>query len=134
MDFIAEYVWVFIIIGVVIILVAIGYIVDKFVINKHQLSNPKKDELVSAQGVPTNVIPNNEMSNNGAVPFKANVSVLNETMNQTPIEPIKVEDASSDLDTDESVVVTESLFDTQNVNNESVNIDTEKNEDYVWKV
>ena len=129
MDFIAEYVWVFIIVGVVIILVAIGYIVDKFVINKHQLSNPKKDEPVPAQGVPTNMIPNNEMSNNGAVPFKANVSVLNETMNQTPVEPVKVEDASSDLDADESVVVTESLFDTQNVNNESVNIDTEKNED-----
>lgn len=133
MDFIAEYVWVFIIIGVVIILVAIGYIVDKFVINKHQLSNPKKDELVPAQGVSTNMIPNNEMSNNGPGPFEANASVPIE-MNQALDEPVKVEDASSDLDTDESVVVTESLFDTQNVNNESVNIDTEKNEDSVWKV
>lgn len=133
MDFIAEYVWVFIIVGVVIILVAIGYIVDKFVINKHQLSNPKKDELVPAQGVSTNMIPNNEMSNNGPGPFEANASVPIE-MNQAPVEPVKVEDASSDLDADESVVVTESLFDTQNVNNESVNIDTEKNEDSVWKV
>ena len=133
MDFIAEYVWVFIIIGVVIILVAIGYIVDKFVINKHQLSNPKKDELVPAQGVSTNMIPNNEMSNNGPGPFEANASVPIE-MNQALDEPVKVEDASSDLDADESVVVTESLFDTQNVNNESVNIDTEKNEDSVWKV
>lgn len=133
MDFIAEYVWVFIIIGVVIILVAIGYIVDKFVINKHQLSNPKKDELVPTQGVSTNMIPNNEMSNNGPGPFEANASVPIE-MNQALVEPVKVEDASSDLDADESVVVTESLFDTQNVNNESVNIDTEKNEDSVWKV
>ena len=133
MDFIAEYVWVFIIIGVVIILVAIGYIVDKFVINKHQLSNPKKDELVPAQGVSTNMIPNNEMSNNGPGPIEANASVPIE-MNQALDEPVKVEDASSDLDADESVVVTESLFDTQNVNNESVNIDTEKNEDSVWKV
>lgn len=133
MDFIAEYVWVFIIVGVVIILVAIGYIVDKFVINKHQLSNSKKDELVPAQGVSTNMIPNNEMSNNGPGPFEANASAPIE-MNQTLVEPVKVEDASSDLDADESVVVTESLFDTQNVNNESVNIDTEKNEDSVWKV
>ena len=133
MDFIAEYVWVFIIVGVVIILVAIGYIVDKFVINKHQLSNSKKDELVPAQGVSTNMIPNNEMSNNGPGPFEANASVPIE-MNQALDEPVKVEDASSDLDADESVVVTESLFDTQNVNNESVNIDTEKNEDSVWKV
>lgn len=133
MDFIAEYVWVFIIVGVVIILVAIGYIVDKFVINKHQLSNPKKDELVPTQGVSTNMIPNNEMSNNGPGPFEANASVPIE-MNQALVEPVKVEDASSDLDADESVVVTESLFDTQNVNNESVNIDTEKNEDSVWKV
>ncbi len=130
MDFIAEYVWVFIIVGVVIILVAIGYIVDKFVINKHQLSNPKKDELVPTQGVSTNMISNNEMSNNGPGPFEANTSVPIE-MNQAPVEPVKVEDASSDLDADESVVVTESLFDTQNVNNESVNIDTEKNEDSV---
>lgn len=130
MDFIAEYVWVFIIIGVVIILVAIGYIVDKFVINKHQLSNPKKDELVPAQGVSTNMMPNNEMSNNGPGPFEANASVPIE-MNQASVEPVKAEDASSDLDADESVVVTESLFDTQNVNNESVNIDTEKNEDSV---
>lgn len=133
MDFIAEYVLVFIIVGVVIILVAIGYIVDKFVINKHQLSNPKKDELVPTQGVSTNMIPNNEMSNNGPGPFEANASVPIE-MNQALVEPVKVEDASSDLDADESVVVTESLFDTQNVNNESVNIDTEKNEDSVWKV
>lgn len=133
MDFIAEYVWVFIIVGVVIILVAIGYIVDKFVINKHQLSNPKKDELVPAQGVSTHMIPNNEMSNNGPGQFEANASVPIE-MNQALVEPVKVEDASSDLDADESVVVTESLFDTQNVNNESVNIDTEKNEDSVWKV
>lgn len=133
MDFIAEYVWVFIIVGVVIILVAIGYIVDKFVINKHQLSNPKKDELVPAQGVSTNMIPNNEMSNNGPGQFEANASVPIE-MNQASVEPVKAEDASSDLDADESVVVTESLFDTQNVNNESVNIDTEKNEDSVWKV
>ena len=35
LDFIVENIWWFIIIGVAIILVAIGYIVDKFVINKN---------------------------------------------------------------------------------------------------
>lgn len=34
LDFIVEHIWVLIIIGAIIILTAIGYIVDKFIINK----------------------------------------------------------------------------------------------------
>ena len=42
LDFIVENIWVIVIIGAVIILTAIGYIVDKFIINKDK--NEKKEK------------------------------------------------------------------------------------------
>lgn len=49
LDFIVENIWWFIIIGVAIILVAIGYIVDKFVINKNNLAKTQKLEPINLE-------------------------------------------------------------------------------------
>lgn len=49
LDFIVENIWWFIIIGVAIILVAIGYIVDKFVINKNNLNKTQKLEPINLE-------------------------------------------------------------------------------------
>ena len=49
LDFIVENIWWFIIIGVAIILVAIGYIVDKFVINKNNLTKTQKLEPINLE-------------------------------------------------------------------------------------
>lgn len=49
LDFIVENILWFIIIGVAIILVAIGYIVDKFVINKNNLTKTQKLEPINLE-------------------------------------------------------------------------------------
>ena len=49
LDFIVENIWWFIIIGIAIILVAIGYIVDKFVINKNNLTKTQKLEPINLE-------------------------------------------------------------------------------------
>lgn len=47
LDFIVEHIWVLIIIGAIIILTAIGYIVDKFIINKD--NNVANKDVLPAQ-------------------------------------------------------------------------------------
>lgn len=112
MDFIAKYVWVFVTTGAIIIIVAIGYLVDKLVINKNGNINSKKQKNVNNQEIIPNVNnQNNEFVQNNYVPTN---------------EPI------SNLEISEPVP--ETLFDSENVKEESVNIDTEKSEDSIWKV
>ena len=112
MDFIAKYVWVFVITGAIIIIVAIGYLVDKLVINKNGNINSKKQKNVNNQEIiPKANNQNNEFVQNNYVP-------TNEPINNPEIsEPIP-----------------ETSFDSENVKEESVNIDTEKSEDSIWKV
>lgn len=60
LDFIVENIWWFIIIGVAIILVAIGYIVDKFVINKNNLTKTQKLEPINLEKTDKELTTSNE--------------------------------------------------------------------------
>ncbi len=60
LDFIVENIWWFIIIGVAIILVAIGYIVDKFVINKNNLTKTTKIEPINLEKTDKELTTTNE--------------------------------------------------------------------------
>ena len=111
-DFISKYVWVFVITGSIIIIIAIGYLVDKLVINKNN-SNKNVNKIGYKYSDQSNV------NNQQFVP-------------DTNLQTQEVVNNNSEVT--DSVVVTEPLFDTGSVKEESVNIDTEKSEDSVWKV
>lgn len=78
LDFIVEHIWTFVIVGVILILIAIGYIVDKFVIHKD--SNDKKEENKVEETEETNVetVPEHE------VPAEANSENTLEENNVVP--------------------------------------------------
>ena len=78
LDFIVEHIWVLIIIGAIIILTAIGYIVDKFIINKD--NNVANKDVLPAQTSEENMAQASE--ENPAVPdLNSNVSEPNSEEN-----------------------------------------------------
>ena len=78
LDFIVEHIWVLIIIGAIIILTAIGYIVDKFIINKD--NNVANKDVLPAQTSEENMAPASE--ENPVVPdLNSNVSEPNSEEN-----------------------------------------------------
>lgn len=78
LDFIVEHIWVLIIIGAIIILTAIGYIVDKFIINKD--NNVANKDVLPAQTSEKNMAQASE--ENPVVPdLNSNVSEPNSEEN-----------------------------------------------------
>ena len=92
LDFIVENILWFIIIGVAIILVAIGYIVDKFVINKSNLTKTQKLE-------PINLEKNDK-----------ELTIPNE--NNQPVETLNTENKEN---SDTSEVVFDEIYDNQEI-------------------
>lgn len=107
LDFIVENIWWFIIIGVAIILVAIGYIVDKFVINKNNLNKTQKLEPINLEKSDKELtIPNEnnqpvetlnteikENSDTSEVVFPSlNDEVYDDQKNYEKVEPVTFED------------------------------------------
>ena len=110
-DFIAENVWIFVIVGIIIILVSIGYVVDKFVINK----NPAPKKTDSQQYA--NMVPPTEPIDSVSINAVSSDNVVEQPLFNSVEE--------------ESVVVTEPLFDTENVNGKSVNVNNENSSETV---
>ena len=121
LEFIVEHIWILIIVGTVIILTAIGFIVDKFVINKDNepKKEPKKVENDVEPVVPE--VPENQIE--PVVPLEqtetvqeennANLEVANEneipnTSEENTEE--QVEESENQMSTEENVVKTEPLF------------------------
>lgn len=117
MDFIAKYVWVFIIIGVIIIIIAIGYLVDKLVVNKDNQGKVNQ--------------PQSNLNNQAIIP-NLNNQINNELM-QNNYET-RMDEVNMNSQLTDSNIVSDTSFDTESVKEESVNVDIEKNTDSVWKV
>ncbi len=152
-DFIAENFLIFIFVGVTIILIAIGYIVDKFIINKDkniEAKNEKKEEIVNQNydnKKETSVFPEELNSTTNEEMIEEQLDVHEE--NNSFAEPINISQAENldevvavpemvaptennrkfeDSD-EENVVVTQPLFENEN------QVDTNANSDEtVWKV
>ena len=125
LDFIVENIWILIIVGVIIILTTIGYIVDKFVINKD--NSPKKEKedapVQEKADIQVEETANNEESTqevahegetNQEIPDAAN-EVAEGNQEQVP-ENSEVPDvaqeteASANQQDDDNLVKTEPLF------------------------
>ena len=107
LDFIVEHIWTFVIVGVILILIAIGYIVDKFVIHKD--SNDKKEENKVEETEETNVetVPEHE------VPAEANSE---NTLEENNVVPDVSEEQNVEV-TDNVEVPTAEIPDTAEVPN-----------------
>ena len=103
LDFIVENIWWFIIIGVAIILVAIGYIVDKFVINKNNLTKTQKLEPINLEkndkelttsnedNQPVETL-NTEIKENSDTVFPLDDEIADNQENYEKVEPMTFED------------------------------------------
>ena len=103
LDFIVENIWWFIIIGIAIILVAIGYIVDKFVINKNNLTKTQKLEPINLEkndkelttsnedNQPVETL-NTEIRENSDTVFPLDDEIADNQENYEKVEPMTFED------------------------------------------
>lgn len=103
LDFIVENIWWFIIIGIAIILVAIGYIVDKFVINKNNLTKTQKLEPINLEkndkelttsnedNQPVETL-NTEIKENSDTVFPLDDEIADNQENYEKVEPMTFED------------------------------------------
>ena len=91
LDFIVENIWWFIIIGVAIILVAIGYIVDKFVINKNNLTKTSKIEPINLEKTDKELTTPNENNQ----PVETFNTEIKENSNTSEVFPLDDEIADS---------------------------------------
>ena len=103
LDFIVENIWWFIIIGIAIILVAIGYIVDKFVINKNNLTKTQKLEPINLEkndkelttsnedNQPVETL-NTEIKENSDTVFQLDDEIADNQENYEKVEPMTFED------------------------------------------
>lgn len=103
LDFIVENILWFIIIGVAIILVAIGYIVDKFVINKNNLTKTQKLEPINLEkndkelttsnedNQPVETL-NTEIKENSDTVFPLDDEIADNQENYEKVEPMTFED------------------------------------------
>ncbi len=103
LDFIVENIWWFIIIGIAIILVAIGYIVDKFVINKNNLTKTQKLEPINLEkndkelttsnedNQPVETL-NTEIKENSDTVFPLDDKIADNQENYEKVEPMTFED------------------------------------------
>ena len=103
LDFIVENIWWFIIIGIAIILVAIGYIVYKFVINKNNLTKTQKLEPINLEkndkelttsnedNQPVETL-NTEIKENSDTVFPLDDEIADNQENYEKVEPMTFED------------------------------------------
>lgn len=103
LDFIVENIWWFIIIGIAIILVAIGYIVDKFVINKNNLTKTQKLEPINLEKTDKELTTSNEdnqpvetlnteIKENSDTVFPLDDEIADNQENNEKVEPMTFED------------------------------------------
>ncbi len=85
LDFLVENIWWFIIIGVAIILVAIGYIVDKFVINKNSLTKTPKIEPINLEKTDKELTTPNE-NNQPVETFNTEIKENSDTSEVFPLD------------------------------------------------
>ena len=136
LDFIVEHVWIFVIVGAVIILTTIGFIVDKFIINKDNNKNNSNGDTVpeepvveeNTDEVGEQPVENSEpISEQEAAPQEAeNQETVPEVADNSNETEVVAEEVPSE-ETDNQIPVSE------NENADSVSDETKK-KDSPWEV